>query len=74
VNIVYRSIQAAGGPTALCHALGVSLGTLARWRRDGMVSDARAVLRWAALVHDDPAAQLALAQALAGARLPRPRK
>jgi hypothetical protein len=68
VNIVYRSIQAAGGRTALCQALGVSLPTLARWRREGMVSDAQAVLRWAALLYEDPAAQLALARALAGLR------
>ena len=66
VNLVYRTIQAAGGQTAVCRALGVSLATLARWRRVGVVRDARAVLEWAALIHAEPAAQLALARALAG--------
>jgi len=65
-NIVYRSIQAAGGPSRVCAALGISLPTLARWRRAGRVSDARAVLEWAALIHAEPAAQLTLARALAG--------
>jgi hypothetical protein len=67
VNLVYRTIQAAGGPTALCAALGVSDATLKRWRRAGVVSDARGVLEWAALVHPGaPAAQLRLARRLAG--------
>ena len=65
-NAVFRAIQAAGGQTAVCRALGVSLATLARWRRVGVVRDARAVLEWAALIHAEPAAQLALARALAG--------
>jgi hypothetical protein len=69
VNIVYRTIQATGGRTAVCRALGVSLPTLARWRHAGVVTDARSVLAWAALVHPEPAAQLALARRLAG--LPR---
>jgi hypothetical protein len=67
-NVVYRAIQAADGPTAVCAALGISLPTLNRWRRVGRVSDARAVLTWAALLHADPARQLALARALAGLR------
>jgi hypothetical protein len=65
-NAVYRAIQAAGGPSAVCAALAISLPTLARWRRVGRVSDARAVLLWVALVHADPVAQLALARQLAG--------
>jgi len=65
-NIVYRSIQAAGGPSALATALGVSLPTLARWRSAGHVSDARAVLTWAALVHTAPDARWRLACRLAG--------
>jgi transposase-like protein len=68
VNIVYRSIQATGGPSAVCAALGISLPTLARWRRAGRVGDARAVLEWAALIHSTPAEQLALARQLAGCR------
>jgi hypothetical protein len=72
-NIVYRSIQAAGGPTALLRALRVSLASLARWRRVGHVGDARVVLEWAALIHSEPAAQLALARALAGLRRRTPR-
>jgi hypothetical protein len=66
VNIVYRSIQATGGLTATAAALGISLPTLQRWRRTGVVLDARAVLTWAALIHSEPAAQLALSRALAG--------
>jgi hypothetical protein len=67
VNIIYRTIQASGGPTATARALGVSLATLVRWRRDGRVSDARAVLEWAALVHPtDPAAAYQLARRLSG--------
>jgi hypothetical protein len=65
-NIVYRTIQATGGPTAVERALGISTPTLKRWRRAGVVPDARAVLTWAALRHTDPGAQLALARALAG--------
>jgi hypothetical protein len=67
VNLVYRTIQASGGPTAVLEALGIAEATLKRWRRLGTVSDARAVLTWAALVH--PAAcelQLRLARRLAG--------
>jgi len=67
VNLVYRSIQAAGGPTAVWSLLNVSDATLKRWRRAGVVSDARAVLVWAALVHPGaPEAQLRLARRLAG--------
>jgi hypothetical protein len=70
-NVVYRSMQAAGGRTALAKALGVSLGTLARWRSVGHLDDARAVLTWAALVHpDSPEAQLHLARQLAGCHPP----
>ena len=66
-NIVYRSIQAAGGPSAVLQALGISLPSLARWRRVGTVPDARVVLEWAALVHPEaPEAQLRLARRLAG--------
>ncbi len=72
-NAVYRAIQAAGGPTAVCQALGISLPTLQRWRRTGRVSDPVALLKWAALVHPEPAAQLALARALAGVRHDRAR-
>jgi DNA-binding transcriptional regulator YdaS (Cro superfamily) len=72
-NAVFRAIQAAGGPSAVCRALGVSLPTLARWRRAGRVSDPEAVLTWAALVHPEAEAQLALAWALAGVRWPRRR-
>jgi hypothetical protein len=68
VNLVYRTIQVTGGPTAVCDALGISEATLKRWRRVGVVPDARAVLAWAALIHPEPAAQLALARALAGLR------
>jgi hypothetical protein len=65
-NVVYRSIRAAGGPSAVCAALQISLATLARWRKLGRVSDAAAVLRWAALLQAEPAAQLHMAWALAG--------
>jgi len=65
-NIVYRSIHAAGGPGALAQALGISLQSLARWRREGRVPDARIVLEWAALVEPEPEAQLRLARRLAG--------
>jgi len=69
VNLVYRTIQATGGPSAVLEALGVSEPTLKRWRRAGTVPDARAVLMWAALVHPDaPEAQLRLARRLAGLR------
>jgi hypothetical protein len=50
----------------VCRGLGVSLPTLARWRRVGRVSDPQTVLRWAALIHAEPARQLALARQLAG--------
>ncbi len=67
VNVVYRTIQAAGGPTAVCAALGISEATLKRWRRAGVVSDPRALLVWAALVYPgEPEAQLRLARRLAG--------
>ena len=67
VNTIYRSIQAAGGPTHLKKAIGVSLPTLARWRRVGRVTDAVAVLEWAELVHpDNPAEAYCLARRLAG--------
>ncbi|HSS56261.1 MAG TPA: hypothetical protein VLK79_16565 [Gaiellales bacterium] len=65
-NVVYRSIQAAGGPLVVEQALGISTATLKRWRRVGVVTDAAGVLRWAALLHTDPAAQLDLARRLAG--------
>jgi len=66
-NIVYRSTHAAGGPSALTQALGISLQSLARWRREGRVPDAQIVLEWAALVHPGaPEAQLRLARRLAG--------
>jgi hypothetical protein len=65
-NIVYRSIRAAGGPTALRKALGVSEATLKRWRRAGVVSDGRAVLAWVALIHSTPVEQLRLARRLVG--------
>lgn len=65
-NVVYRSIQATGGPTAVELALGISTATLKRWRRAGVVTDAAGVLRWAALLHPEPVAQLDLARRLAG--------
>jgi len=65
-NLVYRTIQATGGPTATCAALGVSDPTLKRWRREGTVPDVRVVLEWAALVHPEAEAQLRLARRLAG--------
>jgi hypothetical protein len=66
-NLVYRTIQASGGPTAVLDALGISDATLKRWRRAGVVSDPRAILVWAALVHPtDAEAQLKLARRLAG--------
>jgi hypothetical protein len=68
-NIVYRTIQATGGPVAVGRALRVSEATVKRWRRAGRVSDARAVLEWARLRHPEAdGAQLALARALAGCR------
>lgn len=74
-NLVYRMIGAAGGPTALAWRLGVSLPTLARWRREGRVYDAPAVLEWAGMLHPkDPAKAYRLARRLAGlAPRPRPR-
>jgi len=67
VNLVYRTIQATGGPTATMRVLGVSEATLKRWRREGTVQDARIVLEWAALVcPGDREAQLRLARRLAG--------
>jgi len=67
VNLVYRTIQATGGPTATVRALGVSMPTLKRWRGAGVVSDARGVLVWAAVLHPGaPEAQLKLARRLAG--------
>jgi hypothetical protein len=66
-NLVYRTIHAAGGPTAVRAALGISEPTLKRWRRVGTVTDARGVLELAALVHPGaPEAQLKLARRLAG--------
>jgi hypothetical protein len=66
-NIVYRSIHAVGGPTAVTRALKVSLTSLARWRREGRISDARIVLEWAALIYPAQAdEQLRLARRLAG--------
>jgi hypothetical protein len=67
VNLVYRTIQATGGPTRTVAELGISDPTLKRWRRAGVVNDARAVLVWAALVEPaSAAAQLRLARRLAG--------
>lgn len=65
-NAVYRTIQATGGPNATTEALGISLATLARWRRSGVVRDAPTLLRWVALAHPEPTRQLALARRLAG--------
>jgi len=66
-NIVYRSIHAAGGPTALQTALGISARTLWRWRRDGIVTDAQSVLEWARRIHPTvESEQLRLARRLAG--------
>jgi hypothetical protein len=59
-------MRATGGPSAVCKALGISLATLARWRRTGRVTDAHAVLTWAALIEPDPIRQLRLARQLAG--------
>jgi hypothetical protein len=70
-NVVYRTIRATGGRTAVERALGISTATLKRWRRAGVVTDAAGVLRWAAMLHTDPAARWALACQLAG--LPRTR-
>jgi len=67
-NAVYRAIQDAGGPGAVCQALGISLATLARWRRDGYVRDPVALLTWAELLAATPIAQLAAAWRLAGGR------
>jgi len=69
VNVIYRTIQASRGPTAVCQWLGVSLATLQRWRRMGRVPDAVAVLEWAGgLEPDDDGAAYRLACRLAGAR------
>ena len=74
VNAVYRAIRASGGPTRVAAFLGVSLATLARWRREGRVSDAAAVLDWAAVLHpSDPATAYHAARRLAGLA-PRPRR
>jgi hypothetical protein len=67
-NVVYRAIHAIGGPTAVEQALGISTATLKRWRRAGRVSDARAVLEWAALIQSEPSARFELACRLAGVR------
>jgi hypothetical protein len=73
-NLVYRTIWAAGGPSAVCRALGISIPTLHRWRRVGRMDDAQAVLTLVALVHpDDPIAQLTLARQLAGLARPQRR-
>jgi len=67
VNVVYRTIQATGGPKAVAAGLGVSLSRLAVWRRRGRLTDAATVLEWAELVHPgDPAAAYQLARQLAG--------
>ena len=67
VNVVYRTIQASRGPTAVTQWLGISLATLQRWRRMGRVPDAAAVLEWAGgLYPDDAAAAYHLARRLAG--------
>lgn len=72
-NLIYRQIGAAGGPTALAKRLGVSLPTLARWRREGRVRDAAAVLEWAGLLYPkEPGKAYRLARRLAGLG-PRPR-
>ena len=68
-NLIYRTIGASGGPTALATRLGVSLPTLARWLREGRVRDAAAVLEWAAILHPHhPAKAYRLARRLAGLR------
>jgi len=67
-NAVYRAIQLVGGPSAVCELLGISLATLARWRRDGYVRDPVALLEWAELLGTEPTAQLAAAWRLAGGR------
>jgi len=73
VNIVYRTIQASHGPTAVTRRLGISLATLQRWRRMGRVPDPAALLTWAAgLYPDDDGAAFRLARRLAG--LPPSRK
>ncbi len=74
VNIVYRTIQVSGGAPRVEAALGISPATLKRWRRAGRVNDPIAVLEWAALVHQEPAAQLLLARRLAGCRAAAPRR
>jgi len=67
VNIIYRTIQASGGPTATARALGVSLPTLVRWRKIGRVPDSASALTWAGNLHPtDGAAAYALARQLAG--------
>lgn len=66
VNAVYRAIRARGGPTRVAALLGVSLATLARWRREGRVSDAAAVLDWAGALCPDDADAYRLARRLAG--------
>jgi hypothetical protein len=68
VNLVYSCIQDAGGPTAVAKLLGISLPTLQRWRRDGRVPDAPAVLEWAGALRPDDAAAYQLARQLAGLR------
>jgi hypothetical protein len=75
VNVVYRTIQASGGPKAVCEQLGVSLSRLAVWRRRGRLTDARTVLEWVALLHpSDAVAAYQLARRLAGlAPAPPPR-
>lgn len=74
-NAVYEAIQAAGGPSAVCRLLDVSVATLARWRRAGRVTDPAALLTWVARVHPRrPRRQLLLARRLAGLEPRRPRR
>jgi hypothetical protein len=72
-NVVFQSIRAGGGPTRVQRYLGISERTLWRYRKRGIVTDARAVLEWARLIHPaDAAAALRLARRLAGLDRGRP--
>src|SRR5262245_32902860 len=67
-NAVYEAVHDAGGPSVVVRELGVSLATLARWRRAGEILAARDALELARLarVGTGPTAQLLLARELAG--------
>lgn len=64
------ALAAAGGPSRVVAELGVSLATLARWRKAGMIHTAADALGLAALarVGAGATAQLLLARELAGIR------